>query len=224
MALRAVIADTQKMFAEGMQAILTEMSMQSIKIVGIAYSMIELKKMLAYPIDLLIMDLTIAEQDSHKLISELKTENPTLRIIVLSNISESKFVRQAFIQGVDGYVLKSNHALDLLECIDKVMDGNTYLSDGLRLAPELVQKKKKKSSLVEDAMKYEDRFILKQKLTKREKQILALIVQFKSTKNIAEELYISDQTVASHRKRIMKKFGVNNTGTLIKFSLENQLV
>lgn len=224
MALRAVIADTQKMFAEGMQAILTEMSMQSIKIVGVAYSMIELKKMLAYPIDLLIMDLTIAEQDSHKLISELKSENPTLRIIVLSNISESKFVRQAFIQGTDGYVLKSNHALDLLECIDKVMDGNTYLGEGLRLAPELVQKKKKKSNVTDESMKYEDRFILKQKLTKREKQILALIVQFKSTKNIADELYISDQTVASHRKRIMKKFGVNNTGTLIKFTLENQLV
>ncbi len=224
MALRAVIADTQKMFAEGVQAILTELSMQSIKIVGIAFSMMELKKMMHFPVDVLIMDITIAEQESHKIISELKSENPSLRIIVLSNISDSKLVRQAFINGADGYVLKSTHALELLECIDKVMDGSTFIGEGLRLAPELVQKKRKKSETAEESMKYEERFFLKQKLTKREKQILSLIVQFKTTKNIAEELFISDQTVASHRKRIMKKFGVNNTGTLIKFTLEHQLV
>ena len=73
MALRAVIADTQKMFAEGVQTILTELSMQSIKIVGIAFSMMELKMM--HSIGCLIMDITIAEQESHKIISELKSEN-----------------------------------------------------------------------------------------------------------------------------------------------------
>ena len=67
-------------------------------------------------------------------------------------------------------------------------------------------------------------FLLKQKLTKREREILGLIVQFKNNKAIGQELYISDQTVSAHRKRIMKKLGVNNSVNLIKFSLDHQLV
>lgn len=102
------------------------------------------------------------------------------------------------------------------------MEGRTYLAEGLRLAPEY--DKQKKSSQREKRKIFEDRYLLKQKLTKREKEILTMIVQYKNNKTIAEELFISDQTVSAHRKRIMKKFGINNTVKLIKFSLDHQLV
>jgi DNA-binding NarL/FixJ family response regulator len=71
---------------------------------------------------------------------------------------------------------------------------------------------------------YEDRFLLKQKLSRRESEVLKHIVMDKSTKEIAEELYISNQTVSAHRKSIMRKLGANTTANLIKFALENQLV
>jgi DNA-binding NarL/FixJ family response regulator len=205
MATRAVIADHQKMFTEGIQAILTEMQFPPIKIVGVAHSLDELNKMTEFPIDLLIMELALTDQHGATYISELKVMWPDIKIIILSNYGEANIVREAFIQGADGYVLKSNHSLELLQCIEFVMEGRTYLAEGLRLAPEY--DKQKKSSQREKRKIFEDRYLLKQKLTKREKEILTMIVQYKNNKTIAEELFISDQTVSAHRKRIMKKFG-----------------
>ncbi|MFZ1752048.1 MAG: response regulator transcription factor [Saprospiraceae bacterium] len=222
MATRAVIADHQKMFTEGIQAILTDMRFPPIKIVGVAYSLEELRKMFEFQIDLLIFELALAENKGTQLITELKKSYPYMRIIILSNYGEPNLVRDAFIHGVDGYVLKSNNSLELIQCIDKVMEGGTYLAEGLRLSPEF--NKQPKTNIAEKKKIYEDRFLLKQKLTKREKEILSYIVQFKNNKTIAQELYISDQTVSAHRKRIMKKLGVNNTVNLIKFSLDHQLV
>ena len=222
MATRAVIADHQKMFTEGIQAILTEMQFPPIKIVGVAHSLDELNKMTEFPIDLLIMELALTDQHGATYISELKVMWPDIKIIILSNYGEANIVREAFIQGADGYVLKSNHSLELLQCIEFVMEGRTFLAEGLRLAPEY--DKQKKSSQREKRKIFEDRYLLKQKLTKREKEILTMIVQYKNNKTIAEELFISDQTVSAHRKRIMKKFGINNTVKLIKFSLDHQLV
>jgi DNA-binding NarL/FixJ family response regulator len=210
------------MFTEGIQAILTEMRFPPIKIVGVAHSLEELNSMTEYPIDLLILDLALADNRGTSLISELKKSRPDVKIIILSNYGDSQFVRDAFIQGADGYVLKTNHSLELIQCIDFVLEGKTYLADGLKLAPEFDTKKK--SSLSERKRVYEDRYLLKQKLTKREKEILSMIVQYKNNKTIAQELFISDQTVSAHRKRIMKKFGVNNTVNLIKFTLDHQLV
>ena len=222
MATRAVIADPQKMFTEGIQAILTDMKFPPIKLVGVAYSLEELKKMTEFPIDLLIIELALADNKDVSLISELKRTQPNIRIIVLSNYGESHMVRDAFIQGADGYVLKSNNSLELIQCIERVMEGSTYIAEGLRLAPEF--NRQKKTASIDRKKVYEDRFLLKQKLTKREIQILSMIVQFKNNKTIAQELFISDQTVSAHRKRIMKKFGINNTVNLIKFSMDHQLV
>jgi DNA-binding NarL/FixJ family response regulator len=222
MATRAVIADQQKMFTEGIQALLTDMKFPPVRIVGIAYSYEDLCKMTEMPIDLLILELSLVESKGASYIAELKRVQPNIRIIILSNYGEPHLVRDAFIQGADGYVLKSNHSLELIQCIDHVLEGKTYMAEGIRLAPEF--DKQKKQTNVEKQKVYEDRYLLRQKLTTREKEILSLIVQFKNNKTIAQELYISDQTVSAHRKRIMKKLGVNNTVNLIKFSLDNQLV
>jgi DNA-binding NarL/FixJ family response regulator len=117
-------------------------------------------------------------------------------------------------------VLKSNQSLELFQCIDRVMDGHTFVAEGLSLTPEY----NKNKTQPEPKLKFDERFALKQKLTKREREILGLIVQCKNNKDIASELYISDQTASVHRKSIMKKFGVNTTNALIKFTLENQII
>ena len=222
MATRAVIADYQKMFTEGIQAILKEMSPLLIKIVGVANNLKELNKLSEFPIDLLILELAIADSQGASIITELKQSMPGVKIIILSNYGESGLVREAFKKGADGYVLKSNHSIELLQCIEFVMAGRTYIAEGLRLAPEYDSQKIKPA--VSGKKLCEDRFLLKQKLTKREIEILSLVVQYKNNKTIAQELFISDQTVSAHRKRIMKKFGINNTVKLIKFTLDHQLV
>jgi DNA-binding NarL/FixJ family response regulator len=222
MAIRTVIADYQRMFAEGIQALLSDVPYPPLKVLGVAHSIDEVEKMSFMGIDLLIVELAMAEKSESSLLGEMKRKFPAMRIIVLSNYGDSALVREAFKQGADGYVLKSHHILELIQCIDAVMTGKTYMAEGLRLAPEL--KRVENQNDVESKKLLEDSFLLRQKLTRREREILTLIVQFKNNKAIAQELFISDQTVIAHRKRIMKKLGVNNSVNLIKISMDHQLV
>lgn len=222
MALRAVLADPQKMFTEGVNALLKDMNCSIIKVVGFVHSQEELFSMLNFPVDVLIVELTLGGKLDISLITEVRKKNPHIKIIILSAYGESHIVREAFIKGADGYVSKSNHILELIQCLDFVSEGKTYIGDGLRLSP--AYEISKKSTTVDKKINVHDKYLLKQKLTKREKEILSHIVQFKDNKTIAQELFISDQTVSVHRKRIMKKFGVNSTVSLIKFSMDHQLV
>jgi DNA-binding NarL/FixJ family response regulator len=222
MALRAVLADQQKMFTEGVNALLKEMNCSIIKVGGMVHNQEDLFQMLSFPVDILIVELTLGGKLDSSLVSELKKKHPNVKVIILSMYGEPHIVREAFINGADGYVSKTNHILELIQCIDFVADGKTYIGDGLRLSP--AYEKSKKSAVGDKKIIVQDKYLLKQKLTKREKEILSHIVQFKDNKTIAQELYISDQTVSVHRKRIMKKFGVNTTVSLIKFSMDHQLV
>ncbi|MBK9149844.1 MAG: response regulator transcription factor [Saprospiraceae bacterium] len=223
MAARAVLADYQKMFSEGLQHILKNKKYPAIKIAGVAYNKEELIQMMTFPVDLIIMEIAIGEGEGLKLISELKKSQPSAKIIVLSAYGEPKLVKDAFLKGIDGYILKSNSSLELMECIDEVLEGKTYVGDGVRITPES-SRSSHNNPVVKMQRSHEDRFLLRQKLTKREKEILGLIVQAKNNKEIARELYISDQTVSVHRKNIMKKLSVRNTVNLIKFAMDHKLV
>jgi len=210
------------MFAEGLEALITCMNISALKVSGIANSLQDLERMMHFVIDLLIIELSISDHRGASILADFKKLNPGMRIIVLSSYGSAALVREAFVHGADGYVLKNHNSLELWRCIEKVTGGETYLAEGLRITPEL-----NKNQSVNPERNYrnmEDSFLLKQKLTKREREILGLIVQFKNNKAIGQELYISDQTVLAHRKRIMKKLGVNNSVNLIKFSLDHQLV
>lgn len=222
MSIRTVIADHQKMFAEGLEALIASMNVAALKVSGIANSLQDLERMMHFAIDLLIIELSIADNRGASILADFKKMNPGMRIIVLSSYGSAALVREAFVNGADGYVMKTHNSLELWRCIEKVSAGETYLAEGLRLTPELVKKQPVKPE--RNYRDMEDSFLLKQKLTKREREILTLIVQFKNNKAIGQELYISDQTVSAHRKRIMKKLGVNNSVNLIKFSLDHQLV
>ena len=96
MATRAVIADNQKMFSEGLQHILSSIKIPSIKIVGIAHSKDQLISFFQYPVDLVIMEIALGDGEGLKLITEIKRLNPAVKIIILSAYSEPKLVKDAF--------------------------------------------------------------------------------------------------------------------------------
>lgn len=223
MALKAVIADHQCMFTEGLQAILKGMKNPPFVISGVAHQPEELQKFIAFPFDILIVEVGIFGQEGMSGIQQIKKNKPGIKIIALTTYSESSIVRDAFLHGADGYLLKSNQIIELFECIEDVRQNKTYLGDGVRISPEKKSVKKNADPLKTYKV-YEDRFLLQQKLSRRESEILKHIVLAKSTKEIADELFISNQTVSAHRKSIMRKLGANTTANLIKFALENQLV
>ncbi len=221
--IKTIIADSQKMFVEGISTYLKSRNNAAIKIVDKVPSGEELVEVLnTSDADIILMELNLPDQDGLKLIPELKEKFPNVRICVLTAYGDYRFVKEAFQGGADGFLLKSNPIEELLVGINEVMDGNTFLSDGLRITPA----SNSNGSARTDKSKslYEDRFLIRQKLTRREQEVLELIAQAKNNKEIADELFISDQTVGVHRKNIMRKLGVRNTVNLIKFALENEIV
>lgn len=217
--INTVIADVQQLFLDGFERVLEEIDYPIVKIVGRAISARQLKEVLGEAdADLLFMELNFTDEDGLSLIASLKSHYPTLRICILSGYTDHKFVKEAFQSGADGYYSKFNNLNELTACVNEIMLGNTFLAAGLNITP------KKNGSVKKVQNHFEDRFLLRKKLTKREQEVLELITKAMSNKEIADILYISDQTVGVHRKNIMRKLGVRNTVNLIKFAIDHQLV
>ena len=210
------------MFVQGVKAYF-EQTKQKFDIKETCCTSLELQEALeSVDFDLLLLELNIPDQDGMEVIKMIKGDYPNIYVIVLSSYTETKLVRQAMLNGADGYVSKQSTFNELLYAIQEIQEGHTYVGDGLRTSPGVKTKPVPSHRLRRST--YDDVFTLKQKLTKREIEILELITQGKNNKKIGRELYISDQTVGVHRKNIMKKLGMNSTVSLIKFALENHLV
>ncbi len=148
--------------------------------------------------EVLLQDIKFGSDDARDFISEIKERFPDLKIIVLSTISNSISIQQIINKGLSGYVLKSDSTKDIIEAIESVYNGNKYLSKS-------VQRILNSTSL--------DAQII---LTKREKEILNVIMQEKPIKEIAEKLFISEKTVEMHRRNLFIKLDVKNITGLIK--------
>ena len=220
--IKTAIIDHQTLFVEGLTALIQKHKYPAIRVVGTYDSVEDFIEKYSFDLDLVILEINLPDADGLEYIPKLRNLSKSLRIIVLTSFGEMKFVKEAMKNGADGFLLKSNAYSDFVSCVDEVMDGNTYLADGLRVSPPVTTFAF--TPLESKKPQYEDRYMMKQKLTRREKEILSLITQAKSNKEIADELFISDQTVGVHRKNIMRKLGVKNTLTLVKFAMEHQLV
>lgn len=217
--IKTILADAHLLFIEGFQRILEETSSPEMKVVATASSASALKEVLyRTEADLLFMELNFYDEDGLSLIPDIKNEFPDLRLCVMSGYTDHKFVKEAFQKGADGYYSKYNDHGEVAECANEIMSGNTFLAAGLEITP------RKNGSTSSAAQPFEDRFLLRKKLTKREQEVLELITKALNNKEIASQLYISDQTVGVHRKNIMRKLGVRNTVNLIKFAIDHQLV
>jgi len=173
------------------------------------------------PVDLLITELKLPGKDGIDLISEMKEINPDMRICILTQYHDSKFVKEAFQNGADGFILKQSELDDLAKGIGEIMQGIAYMGTCVSIGP---QNGLSNGSPKAETFEREDPFYLKNLLTKREKEILDQIALAKNNKDIAEDLFISDQTVSVHRKNIMKKLNVTSTASLIKVALKHGLV
>lgn len=218
--VRTVLVDSQIMFTEGLCHIIKK-DINTIKVVGRCKSANELLTLIEeIEVELIIMDLNIDDMDSVMMIKEVKKAHKEIRILVLSSYSDWRYVKESFIKGADGYMNKRMEVSELSEGIAQVLLGYRFLGEGLSITPSRVTMEIDKNS----KNLYHDKFMLKQSLTKREAEIIVLITQAKSNKEIGEELFISDQTVGVHRRNIMRKLGVKNTVNLVKVAYENQLV
>lgn len=169
--------------------------------------------------DILLLDLNLPDEDGLDLIPEIRKRYKDVRIIVLTMYDDPKLVKTARKRGAQGYVLKSCDREELLQALACVSEGECYYAEELASVNG-----RSRSDVNLQERVYVDKFVRKHHLTKRELEILQLIAQALSNKEIAGQLFISDQTVSVHRKNIMRKLGVSNTAGLVKVAYDNSLV
>ncbi|MEQ8364615.1 MAG: response regulator transcription factor [Cyclobacteriaceae bacterium] len=159
-------------------------------------------------VDLMITDFNMPGMDGLSLIHLVKRINQNIKIILLSMHDEVHLVKEILKAGVNGYVLKKDTQSELLQAIREVQTGKVFLSNDI-------------NRLLIVNLQNPDEGKL---LTDREREILKLIAREFTNKQIAEELFISERTVETHRKNIFKKTGTNSLVGLIKFAYANNLI
>jgi DNA-binding NarL/FixJ family response regulator len=219
--LNVLVADDHPIFAEGLQAVLSRSDggKFAYNIQGIARTGLQISDWLRFgSTDLLLLDLNLPETDSLKMLPTVKKASAQTRVLVMTLFDDPRLVKAAFKAGADGYMLKSGTQAELLEAIEEVVQGHTYLGKGIALD-------KAYSGIHDSGNGLPDKqFAGKYGLTRREIEIMQHIGRALSNKEIADQLFISDQTVSVHRKNIMRKLHVNSTASLIKIAFEHHLV
>lgn len=159
-------------------------------------------------VDLLITDQNLPGMDGLELIKQTRSLYPQIKVIMLSMHDESDIIRSVLSEGVDGYVLKKDSHFELKLAIQSVFQNEVYLSKGL-------------NKILISAL---DQNVEKILLTEREKEILIMITNDLSTKEIAEKLHISSRTVESHRKNLLRKTGSNSVVGLVNYAYKTKLI
>lgn len=214
--IRVAIADDHKVYAEALSTLLQSCPDPAMEVVTVVHSGNTLLQALAVKAhDIVLLDLNMPDGDGLSVLPVIKEKYTKLRVLVLTMYDDAKFIKAVHACRGDGYFLKTNAYLELLTAIAQILDGKPYFSAGLRVFPKNFENNGNDH--------FQDDFILRHNLTKRELEVLMLVSHAKSNKEIADELFISDQTVMVHRKNIMRKLSVSNTAGLIKFALDHNL-
>ncbi len=159
--------------------------------------------------DLMISDFSMPDMNGLELVKQAKAVNPALKIIVLSMHDEPELVREIIRAGVDGYVLKKYSHEELIQAVKIVCGGGQYWS------PEVNR------ILIRGISPEQNKEV---NITERELGVLKLLVEELNNREIAERLFISERTVETHRKNLMRKTGSTNSIGLIKFAYSNNLI
>lgn len=201
---KIAVVDDHTILLDGLRWVVSQLDfVQSVD----AYSdpnalLLDLKKGKA--VDLVVTDLQMPEMSGHELIEQLKKDYPAVKIMVMT-MFDSPFVLNKVVNSkADGYFVKNGDGSQLANAMLTILDGGSYF-------PE------------EIADMHTDGNWSGAELTKRETEILNLIATEKSSKMIAETLFISEDTVLTHRKNIMQKLRIHSVAGLVNFALKNNI-
>jgi DNA-binding NarL/FixJ family response regulator len=209
-AIRVLIVDDHALVREGIRALLSRADdMTVVGEAGGGRDAITLARSLAP--DVILMDIAMPDLGGLEATVEIRKDCPDARIIVLTQYADREYVHRFLRAGVSGYVLKKAAGADLVSAIRSVHRG------GLVLDPEVARDAvtgdaAPPAALAAEAEPYE-------RLTDREKQVLKLVAEGRSNKEVASLLGISVKTAMSHREHVMDKLDVHSRTDLIKFAL-----
>jgi two-component system, NarL family, response regulator NreC len=207
MSTRILLADDHALIRQGLKTLLER---QGLQVVGEASDGQEaLRQAEKSRPDIAILDIGMPVLNGVDAARELKKSSPSTKVILLTQHDEDQYVIQALHAGARGYVLKSQAAEDLVHAIGEVSRGSVYLSPSV-------------SRTVVDALS--KTYAPTDPLSGRERQVLQLVGEGMSTKEIAIQLGISVKTAESHRARLMKKLDIHETASLVRYAIRRGLI
>jgi two-component system nitrate/nitrite response regulator NarL len=216
--INVFIVDDHQIFLDGIVSLLEDEG--NINIVGTAHNGKEaLEKMAtSTTIDVVLMDINMPEMDGIEATKQLKVSNPNIRVLMLTMHSEPRFIKECIEIGAKGYVLKNISKDDLLNAINHVYNNRSFLDS---IAQEQLINAVSSNDDTLDDRNYDN---LVAQITQRELEVLQLIALGLTSQDIANKLFISKNTVETHRKNMLSKFNVNNTASLLKIAYKKGLV
>jgi DNA-binding NarL/FixJ family response regulator len=174
-----------------------------------------LEKLGQQPVDIVITDISMPGMDGLEFMRQLNENFPDQKVIALTMLGESQYVTQMLSMGVNGYILKNAGKQQLLEAVQAVSRGETYVSKEATSAiiNALTNKQNPKPHLSANTP-----------LSNREKEVLKLIIEEFSNQEIAAKLFISVRTVETHKHNMLEKTGCKNIAGLVMYAVERKLV
>jgi two-component system response regulator NreC len=208
MPIRVLLADNHALVRHGVRALLER---EGFQVAAEASDGQEVLRMVpSVRPDIAILDISMPLLNGLDAARGLKRLSDKTKVILLTRHDEPQYVTEALRAGVKGYVLKSQAATDLLDAIREVTRGGVYLSPNV--SHTIVEAYLSKGDAAADP------------LTPRERQVLQMVGEGKSTKDVARLLGISAKTAESHRARLMRKLDIHETASLVRYAIRRGLV
>lgn len=202
--IKTLLADDHAIVMEGLKEVLS--ADMEITVVGQVENGEEVLRFVRqHPVDVVIMDINMPVMDGITCSRQMKKEFPDVKIIILTMYAQKSFIEEIIRLGIDGCLLKNNTGKELIAAILRVMSGKQYY-DRIR------------------SFNSENNEITQHKLSEREIEVIRLLSEGLTSLEIAEKLYLSEHTVKTHRKNILKKLNFKNSSQVVQFALTNQLI
>jgi DNA-binding NarL/FixJ family response regulator len=206
-AITVFIVDDHFMVIEGIQSLLQNEA--GVKVVGHASNTSSCLSFLKQQQpDVILMDINLGNENGIELCKQVKELYPQTMVIALSTFNQFSFIDKMMENGASGYLLKNAERNEIIEALQMVVKGGTYMS----------------REVADTLRAVEDGKDDKPSLTRREKEVLELVADGLTNQEIADKLFIGVTTVDTHRKNLLVKFNVKNTASLIRKAAKLQLI
>lgn len=203
-----LIADDHQLFRDGVSSLINSIS--NFKVISQSSNGVEVIEQLKLNhVDLVLLDINMPEMDGIEAAEIIRKDYPDIKIIMLSMLTDRETIEKVLKIGVQGYLPKDTGKVELEEAITKVMKGSTHYNEQITHSFMSGLQSKNVSQPV--------------RLTPREKEVLKLICEEFTSQEIADKLFISFNTVETHRKNLLHKIGCKNSLGLLKFAIENKI-
>jgi DNA-binding NarL/FixJ family response regulator len=207
MTIRVLLADDHALMRDGLKSLLGDAA--DIEVIGeVANGRDAMAAMVELAPDVVLMDISMPDMNGIEALRAIRDRHSMARIVMLSMHSSAEHVFQALSAGASGYLLKESAAEEVIAAVRTVHGGRQYLGQAIRHVDRRTQPRADGASPLDS-------------LSTRERQVLQLVAEGKSSAEIARMVHLSPKTVETYRVRLMKKLGVANVTELVKFAVQH---